>query len=345
MQLRHVGALAVTLLCVLAFASCSDDPTSPARGASDDSTAFDKAAAEYLGNSLRGEFEQREFGHRGSNSHAFPGRYPLQLGNRWHYRRIVAFETTLTGQEPTPPEIFRASVQQELIGIEALFGRDYVVQERVIDEGEMGITTQWVRFRQDRSGLYEADVPLNQPPILLGAVSIADPHAIEYLPAAWHIPGDGHHTSPTLAAVRQQLVRRMELVRQVRAGLASLDPSLGKDALENELTRLLYPLHTGQTWVLREDPHVRFTVEGLQVMRLRCGVFPAWRLRLDAEFFGPNDRAVFWVGRVGFVGMAARFEGDVVDLEGNVIGTMRGQEREVLTRFELQRHRRGGGAR
>ena len=344
---RHYHGLTAGLfLAILTIVSCSESPTTLSESTREElgvATEFDLLASEYLGTSLGREFRQREFASHSGWRSPGQGRYPLQLGNRWRYRRMVALQTTLTGEEPTL-ETFRARVFDELIGTEQRFGRSYVVQERVYDEGEFGLTTQWVRLRQDRQGLYEADVETSEPPILDGAVArqsrdgiAASPGSVRNRFASTLASTSSASEAAALESAFELVARKLDLLQQVRDCLAE---HATKEALHNELTRLSYPLQPGKSWVIREAPHVSFTVEGLQVLRLRCGVFPAWRLRLDAEYFGPDDRAVFWYGRVGFLGLAAEFEADAVDEDGNVVGVVSGHEREVLTKFELQRHGR-----
>jgi hypothetical protein len=347
MHCNRLGLATGCAVLALSIAACGDSPTMLAESAREGlgvTSGFDSAAKQFLGTSLSHEFHDREFAQDPAFWRLGRERYPLEIGNRWRYRRIIAFESTVTGEEPTL-EILRARVFDELIGVEERFGRDYVVLERVYDEGEAGLTTQWVRYRQDRDGLYEADISISEPPVLEGGVTRQQAGFAVSLPSTPALELSSQQ-SPSLAAARAQLLQKLELLHRLRDGFGNslaIPAGAAKDALDNELTRLRYPLHPGSSWTIREIPQVTFTVEGMQVLRLRAGLFPAWRLRLNAEFLGPDDRVVFWYGRVGLVGMAAQLEIDLVDLEGNVIGVLSSHEREVLSKVELRRPQRHGG--
>jgi hypothetical protein len=322
------------LLAALALGSCSDNPATleDAANSTGSAATFDRLAEQYLGNSLAKELSQREFSPELARRHPHPGRYPLQLGNRWLYRRIVSVETTLNGEEPTH-DFFRARAKHEIVGTERLFDRSYTVEERTIDEGELGTSMEWRRYRQDRSGLYEADVSVTEPPVLDGDAPLRRSSRGESIGSVrWDGSLQSANYGPELATARAELERKLALARSLRDRIVA--PAELKDALENELTRLSYPIVPGKSWTIREFPLVTFTVEGVQIVRLPGGPRPAWRLRLDAEFLGPDDRAVFWLGRVGFLGYALHFEADVVDISGNVVGTLRGLERELLRSFE-----------
>ncbi len=105
--------------------------------------------------------------------------------------------------------------------------------------------------------------------------------------------------------------------------------------LSEEITRLRYPLRPGASWTVREDPFFGSTVEAMEVVKLPPGRFPAARIRMKSEFYGPNDRVRLWFGRSGELGHQYHLEASATDYMGNVIGTILFDETEMLTDIDL----------
>jgi len=310
--------LLITLGCSPTGQSDNETESSPLAGLSTESELLDEAACLKPGN--RGRF------------------YPLAIGNIWHYSRVFSLDGEI---------VSTSQIEQELVGHEELFERSYVLEEsRESTTGFGGSSsyTTWVRFRQDRAGLYEADVAITQPPA-----------ATDNKPA----PKDGGHDitlasgrsrvdwllskvapSNHLAAYRAALIRNLELHQMIRdmtrsaSFVAAASPPGGPKT--NEITRLRYPLRPGQSWAIRETPGFESTVERRELLDLPIGRRASWRIRIDSEFFGPEDEVYLWFSRCGQLGLFARIEGVAVDENGEVIGTFVTEENEVLEGLDIK---------
>jgi hypothetical protein len=268
--------------------------------------------------------------------------YPLELGNRWDYARTFTAQVFPDGGEPESPITTEATIESEITGTEELFGRTYWVQEnRWNEEGEASV--DWIRFRQDRRGLYEADVPLSQPP-----ASRAEP-----LPhggrrsvrvAAAPASGDairqrlGRAHPAYVVALEKILERRRALhaaLRAIRPGPRIAAPPGGGE--DGELVRLQYPLRLGAHWTVLTDPLFESTVEGREKLQLPIGRRVATRIRIDSELLGPNDRAYFWVDRCGELKFEAHFEGEATNENGERIGELVADEVMAVTAIEVSR--------
>jgi hypothetical protein len=108
--------------------------------------------------------------------------------------------------------------------------------------------------------------------------------------------------------------------------------------LAGEIAVLRYPLAPSKTWHVREDPLFIKTVEGQEGLDLPAGSFSGWRIRIDSELFGPNDRVHVWHGRDGLLQLEAHTEGLVVDENGNVLGTIVGDQAQRLSGLSLVRN-------
>lgn len=274
--------------------------------------------------------------------------FPLAIGNRWHAvaESRLRFEPT-GGGAPTEEFTFHDDITRVLIGTETLSGRPYTVQEETtIETGgpggdEPGTFMNWTRFRQDATGLYEADVVVNDPPVLdtrLGPTApvvskkgtSAAPRAlpagiVARLPEAERV---------AYAAAWARLQTRMAAVRSlVRSNTATAGPQGG--LLAEEIARLRYSLHPQAEWVIRSEPFFASTVEAAEVLDLPAGRFPAWRIRLDNEFLGPDDVAHVWFGRSGQLALRFHLVGIATDVDGNEIGRVVVDWDEVLNDLAL----------
>jgi len=250
------------------------------------------------------------------------GFYPLEPGSRRTYVSQATIDLVPNaGVEPPDPNpyVVNAVETREIVGTEELFGRQYVVERQDLrEETEFGIyeSTSWIRYRQDRSGLYEADVCTADPPGPETGPNCGDPGATQRLmprgmPAGFRNTWD-------------QIERRRTLVsRALHAGVAagrSLAPAGG--ALPEEITRLAYPLHPGTDWIIRDEPLYLGGVETRESIEVPAGRFSSWRTSITIpEFFGPNDQALLWFGSGGFLKMYQYAEFDWTGESGEVLGT------------------------
>jgi hypothetical protein len=220
-----------------------------------------------------------------------------------------------------------------MIGVEELFGRDYVVQEeRTVEDDGNGPFVFWFRFRQDETGLYAADIAANIPPILGRARNAPMPAGMPSQRSTLEERFATHPHRDAVLAAWDALNEKMALVRSLRGRVDGLAPEEGP--LEGEITQLVYPLRRGAHWTIRPDPFFEATVEDLQRIRTPVASFWAWRVRIDNAFMRPNDEVLVWWSRVGPVATYIRLEGLVTDSDGNVLGRLIGTEKEFVTDFE-----------
>lgn len=262
-----------------------------------------------------------------------PGRafFPLQLGNRWVYDGKRVITMIPEGGDPMPSERMRFRVRTKLVCQEEIAGRSYVVAREVVKEGESRTRT-WIRYRQDRDGLYEADVVIGTPPVCdRGTVAeepaepgIAEVEAVAAVREP--LPGDAWSAARAAALARAEDLRRLALdgVREVTAA--------PEGVARGEIRRLAYPLHDGARWRIRRDPRLVARVVGRDVLNLPAGRMPAWKVRVSTP--QPGDRVRFWVGRKGFLKYAVDVTVPVVDA-GQVIGQVHLRERRELARYDL----------
>ena len=259
-------------------------------------------------------------------------RYPLQLGNQWKYKAHVNIQVhTGEGEEP-PREIIRTT-KSEIVGAESLFGLCYAIQERTITEDTSpgDVILQRVFLRQDRTGLYEADVPIgDHPPVL------ARPSTIEGQNTFDHYLADRDQGTAWVRAHRE-LRHRASLVREMRHAGAWSGRNRGGPT-ENELTRLDYPLRRGHQWVVIDDAFLMTaTVEGREVLDLPIGRTPGWRIRLESDIFGPDDEVYMFYGRLGYLGWRLMVASEVIDEDGQSMGTLGFTDEEYLQDVEIDR--------
>ena len=259
-------------------------------------------------------------------------RYPLQLGNLWKYTAHVMIQVTTTEGEEPPEEIIRTT-KAEIVGAESLSGRCYTILERTITEdiNPGDVFLQRVFFRQDRSGLYEADIPVGaRPPELARPVGIEGRNTFDRLLAA-------REQGTAWVRTHRELQNRANLIRKLSDAGSRRGRNRG-GPMENELTRLDYPLRRGHRWVVVDDAfHMTATVEGREVLDLPIGRTPAWRIRLDSDFFGPDDEVHLFYGRQGYLGWRLMIMGEAVGSDGESLGTLRFTDEEYLQDVEIDR--------
>lgn len=265
--------------------------------------------------------------------------YPLSIGNRWEFSGWMMIMTagSLAADEMNYTEV------REMVGTEERFGREYILEERVRDDGSM-MMTEWLRYRQDHSGLYEADISITEPPIGTAAEDgelskpAGDKRNRRWDRLAVRFAGNGgekHDGAFAEAAAR--LVEKMRMLETI-SRIGGPIPVLGSrpgGVLPDELTRLHYPLHPKQEWVIREIP--LFTAEVLEndVLDLPAGRMKGHLVSISGSLFGPEDRAYFWYGKNGMLKMDLHVEETVVDIYGNPIGILIAKEKMTLEELDL----------
>jgi hypothetical protein len=286
------------------------------------------------------------------------GFFPLDIGNRWTYQTqyftlVISDSCDILTDSVTVcagwGSIGWGGERRELIGTEELFGREYMIEQwtswpQIIWDGDTA--RSWIRYRQDRAGLYEADVPLGQRPGTVGTLAAVDHESVR--PPGQRLSADleknGAHLTPAQAAAydvaMERIQRKLEVVAVAQAWHGHSPRSFGGrrgGALDSELARLKYPLHPGQNWTIRQDPLFTSQVIGHDVLELPAGKLGGWRIQIESGLFDPDDRVYIWYGRAGFLRLSVSLQSVAVDEWGNRIGTAFYQESSELESFELVR--------
>jgi hypothetical protein len=230
--------------------------------------------------------------------------YPLEVGNHWEYQNDLTLRVTPTDPSLPPDEQHVvATLQVDLTGTEDHGGLTYVVQR----EGDGTSASQFL-YRQDRSGLFNLDAA-----------------ATQTRPASWSRTVQG--TRPSLRAAVARVMATQSAIRAAIHG-GRFDGFAG--AAPGEITILRYPLAPSKSWHVREDPLFVYTVEKQEGLDLPAGAFNGWRIRIDSDLFGANDRVHVWYGRDGLLRLDAHVEGTVTDENGNVTGTVVSDQVQAL---------------
>lgn len=182
-----------------------------------------------------------------------------------------------------------------------------------------------VFYRQDATGLYELD-------------AIRDP-AARAGPAPMHDALAARIASH--AAVKDREFLRRALAN-VEAKLARIDgllhtaplPATGPQG-QPEIRRLAYPLAVGREWILRADPLFTERVEAREGVVVGGRRLAAWRIRIESELFGPDDRVWLWFSHEGELRFRYHVQGVATDTEGNVVGTIVSDQDQSLVQYEL----------
>jgi hypothetical protein len=229
--------------------------------------------------------------------------YPLQVGYRWNYVANVSLSHG-PGSEPLEE---RRIENWEIIGTEDLFGRTYFVQRQVVElQSPLGDReyTWWVRYRQDRSGLYEADVCLSDPP---GGGDDCSDLRQQRLAGDGSATGEDREAFLHLKALRESIMQAARGSYSKYSGLSvsELDEPLPDHP---DLIRLLYPMHPGTDWFIRPELAFHSEIQSLDVVTVPAGRYSAWRVSITPPGFGPNDVAHFWWARSGLVKVLVHIE-------------------------------------
>ena len=269
------------------------------------------------------------------------GFLPLEVGNLWTYERTFDFVVVDDDGNVIQTGSSREDVLHEIIGTEERFGREYVLNQQtfVRDGGED--LHWWDRYRQDRSGLYRANIGLGEPPASRAAAEgrsnamrtfLLMPKALPQMRATDLDP----NTQRAYEAAWGRLLEKRRIVEEMLRGALRSGPPGG--ALSGESTRLRYPMQPGRTWVNRADPFlVESEVEAMEVLALPAGRIAGWRVRLENSALGPNDSVLFWYSRSGLLGDYIHVESVATDIGGNPIGTVISDETMYLQSLQLVR--------
>ncbi len=262
--------------------------------------------------------------------------YPLEAGNWWDYEGSLTFMV-----EGEMPETDLFTREHRIWGVEELFGREYVVEKRTIDIGTaQGPSLSWIRNRQDKTGLYEADYPITVPPAgwnpegAEATASVSWRAAIDRICLPGH-PGVDERNMKAFIEARERLLAKMEAVERLRATTQLSVRAGRKDGgvLEDEITRLAYPLRPGQEWVIRDDPFFGAMVTEREKVEAPAGTFSCFRIKISSAMFGNDDTVYQWFGKEGLIGMFAHLESEMVDPSGISLGHLISEEEYFLSAF------------
>ena len=109
---------------------------------------------------------------------------------------------------------------------------------------------------------------------------------------------------------------------------------LPRNCLRPSGLRLAAP-GVARSWIIRADPLFRSRVLGVERLRVPAGRFLAYRIRIDSDLFGANDRVFVWYGRKGFLKFWAHLELPDTDQDGNLTHIVTTEDQEVLDGFNL----------
>lgn len=330
----RAGSLAVLVLTALAIAiaGCSNQPRLTQPDPSSDTPAT---------GALRAPLDEPAGPVPGTE----PGFFPLALGNLWVYRgHDVATSTFFDGRVFRDERRYRE--RDRLVCVEPIGGRRYVVMRaRQVFGGGLEYV-EWVRYRQDHDGLFEADVNVNQEPQCDAPTADDDAlDAVSEIETSAQRDVEDPDVQAAIARARAEAMARLELVYHMigaagvegapRGGATPEGPGL------DELTRLAYPLHVGARWVIRRDPRFAAVVLAHELLELPVGRRPGFKVRIRSELFGPRDRILFWVSRLGFLKYDFRIVAPITDGD-EVLGEFRLRQRRDLARYDLNEPGRSG---
>jgi len=319
MRARSVVLPAALSLVVIGVTGCSVERLPLVPDASRDAASL--AVLEVAGDPAAPVARGREF-------------FPLAPGNRWVYAGRQVLTMIPDGGDPLPPERTRFRVRTRIVCRETIADRHYLVAREVFDDGQDQMKT-WIRWRQDRDGLYEADVPLQQPPACEGDRAAREPAAPAVTAEAMRETPGVPASDAAWAEARARAWARLDEARRLLGDGAQALASPEGIPSGGEVTRLAYPLHDGARWWIRREARLSAHVVGHEVLDLPAGRLPAWKVRLRAPWFGPGDRLVMWVGRQGFLKQHIEVTATAEEPPGTPIGIVHLREVRELKRYEL----------
>ena len=267
--------------------------------------------------------------------------FPLAVGNRWHSISVDTIRIDPIGCGP-PLAVFTitSDITRVLVGTETSFGRSYVVLEETASQsgGLTGRTASavstWTRYRQDRGGLYEADVDVSTPPTLDdGSNRVARSNIGPTAQGlAARLPAKQRSA---FTAAWDRIKERERMIRTNLRDGSGAGRGRRRGSLDGEIVRLRYPLHSGTTWVIRDDPLFSSVVVGHEVLTVPAGRFSSYDISIDSDQIEAGEFVRLWFGRSGQLAFRFRLVALAIDSEGSPIGTIVDDHIEVLRDFTL----------
>jgi hypothetical protein len=274
----------------------------------------------------------------GPGAAGWAGFFPLEIGNRWEYSHLKEAKSFNLDDSLVETWNITGSESHEMIGTEDLLGRTYVVQQQDWEESSFlgdDSGTIWVRYRQERSGLYEADLCVSDPPGPEESPFCGDP--LLQAPSRISPKSVPPHLRDTWRKIQEKRAVLAGLVRGHGAPQGTRTTGAPGGVLPGELTRLAYPLHRGTEWTIREDPLFLAEVISHDVIDVPAGRFPAWRVQISLpQFEAEGDEIYFWYGSSGFLKLYFHSVSEWTDPGGAVIGAFEWTETMDLTELHLE---------
>lgn len=272
----------------------------------------------------------------GAAETATRGFFPMELGDRWRYHRRFAVTAIDSSHVPHPTYDETIDFVDTHLCTESHDGRDYVVSRR--EYPGTSYDPFWIRYRQDRAGLYEWDDTSGPPAcdtlpppakLRVDANGIAAPGSGSWNAVAMKlgVPANVPGWQRAYAALQE----KRSLLQELMHGL----PSGRGGVLPGEIQRLGYPLYPGRSWVVRADGNFVVHVERPALVRTPAGWFLGWSMRYTSDLFGPNDVVRVWYGPAGYLKLHATFFSEATDENGNPLGTEVAQQVEQLAEIHL----------
>lgn len=267
--------------------------------------------------------------------HGAGGFFPLQIGDRWSYdRRFWTIVHPADSAGTADSSLFEITFNEEMICQESHAGHDYTVMRVSYPTPEY--EPYWVRFRQDRAGLYEWDNTSGPP--ACDTTEVGKGIGLAFNASSdrrWSSTAAQLHLRPSALAWKQAW-RNLEAKRAaVEACGRPIGPRPPGGILAGEIQRLRYPLYPGQHWVIREEPNFQARVERAVMLRTPAGRFLAWSIRYTSELFGPDDVVRAFYGPQGYIGLRATLFSAATNENGEIIGTMEAHQDETLASIHL----------
>jgi hypothetical protein len=252
---------------------------------------------------------------------------PLAVGNRWIYE--IRVRSRLVEDGPTGEVMTRTDPWVvEIIGQATLNEQDYFVE---LDyDPRLGAPTGLpFLVREDATGFYNMDAPTLAPSAARSAPDLSWLTELETELRA-RVANSPHRAAFEAAIARQVALLRIATPLALDRSQLPRHPGLPRPGEQTgfrpgrprpgEITLLSYPIHRGARWIVRESPRFTRSVVTREHVTVPAGEFQAWRIRGDAELFGPRDHVTFWYSREGMVRLKGRFESEAVDDQGNPLG-------------------------
>jgi hypothetical protein len=262
--------------------------------------------------------------------------YPLQTGNHWAYEGDAGVAIVdAEGATVCVGVAIHYTESHTILGTEHRDGRVYFVREQVRSEltgPNVDTWTDWSRMRQDRSGLFAANIE-PQPPTLDGVTTVAGASASrEVRPLDLSMLRARGFSEEGIA----KFAARVERLRAFARTLVGA--SAGRQAESDELVWLLYPLRPGAEWNMVPGLDWPARVDRIETLDTPAGQIHAYRIETNptGEPLKPGEYVRLWYGRTGFIGYSVHTSGADTDSQGNPTGlTAIFDDSMLLTGYEL----------